>query len=162
MEQLGSSNILKDHIMLKDPPTIFSREGLKRKVMRQYPTRADYREDAAKAANEIMKTVMQEVENICKQDITFNPLHGRQIIDLTLHLIAKHNELPFKQAEFAFTPQYKALFAIHVACCATPKFEEMNHRFEDKHGVQAQMEAYKGRIFLLFQERSERCLLLKS
>ena len=144
------SDILKDHITLKDPPFI-SKEGLKRKVMRQYPSRADYREYAAKAANAMMKTVMQEVENICKQDSTFNPLHGRQIIDLTLDLIAKHNALPFKQAEFALTPQFKAFLAIRVACCAAPKFDEMNQRFEDKHGVQAKMEAYKGRIFLLFK-----------
>ena len=148
MNPITSCDIIKDHIMLKD-------KSLWHRILGRACSRADCIPDAVDVANNMLKTVMDEAENICKQDTMFKPLHGRQIIDVLWEEIATHNNLPLTQAAFAFSTQFNAMMAVRVASCAVFKFQQMNEHFEEKHGVQAQMNSYKRRVFLLFKNTTK-------
>ena len=155
VNDITTHEITKDHIMLQDAHLWqrFRRfVDCVQGVSSVYaPSTASYINDAVDAANRMLNIVMDEVEKICKQDTMFKPLHGRKIIDDLWTQITKHNNLPLTETKFSFTSQFNAMIALRVACYAVFKFEQMNQRFEEKHGIQAQMNMYKRRVFLLFK-----------
>ena len=91
---------------------------------------------------------MTKAEEIFSQDIMFDPHHGKQVIDLILKDINQHNA---SQAPFSFTPQFRAMLVIHITCHAATKFEGMNVRYEERHGIQSLLKDYKHRMFILFK-----------
>ena len=111
-------------------------------------SKGDFTVDATNRANAIIKRAMSEIEEICPQDIMFDPHHGKQVIDGILKDINQHNG---SQAPFSFTPQLRAMLAVRIACYAAAKFESMNKRFEERHGIKKLLKDYKQRMFLLFK-----------
>ena len=147
MSFIKQDDITKDHIVLKDRSVLCRLTG----YLFNAQSRSDHICEAVGVANNMLITVIGEVENISKQDTMFKPLHCRKIIDLLWNEISKHNKLALEQTAFAFTTQFKAMLAVRVASYAVSKFQQMNQCFEEKHGVQAKMNSYKHRVFLLFK-----------
>ena len=137
LNTITQHDISKDHIMVKSRFQDISY------------SRTHFVESAAGTAKEMMDTVVKRIQEICEHDIMFDKLHGRQIFDLVLKRVTDYNAV--QEEEFSFTPCFIAFFIVRVACYAATYFDKMNQRFEERHGIQAKLNHYRPRVFLLFQ-----------
>ena len=129
--------ISQDHIMPKS--------GFRK----MFQSKVYFVETTAEHAKDMMNVVVKKVKEICEQDAMFHKLHGRHTIDLAVQQVADHNAV--QKVKFFFTPKFIAFFGVRVACYAAANFGKMNQRFEERYGVQAKLNDYKPRVFLLFQ-----------
>ena len=137
LNTMQQQDILQEFIMVK---------GTLQRVLRG---RLSFIEAAAKLANDMMDSVTKKVQEICEQDVMFQKLHGRQTVDLAVKKVMDHNAV--WEAKFSFTPPFIAFFVVRVACYAAAHFDKMNQTFEERHGVQAKLNDYRPRVFLLFK-----------
>ena len=141
LNTIVQQDVSKDHIMLKS--------GLQKMLH----GKTSFLETAAEFAKDMMDVVVKKVQEICEQDVMFHKLHGRHTVELVVQRVAEHNAV--QKFKFSFTPQFIAFFAVRVACYAAAHFDKMNQRFEERYGVQAKLNDYKPRVYLLFKNTVE-------
>ena len=141
LSTITEQDMSKDHIVLKGT------------LQQIFQSRTSFMESTASLAKDMMDVVTKRVQELCERDIMFDKLFARHTINLAVKKVSDHNAVP--NAKFSFTPQFIAFFVIRVACYATAHFDKMNQRFEERHGVQAKLNDYRPRVFLLFKNTVE-------
>ena len=146
-EVITKQNITSEHVKPKG-----WYERLKKNL---FHFKEKHAREAADKANEIMKLVMKEADSICTQDSKFDKHHAKQVLGLAMELIKQHNKNANER--LSFTPTFSGIFLRHIVNYVVPKFTNMNHKYEEKHGVTAKLSAYKQRVFKSSKKCSERC-----
>ena len=151
LNTITQKDISKDHLMVKSTDERVSATKAEAKLAAC--SRVSFMETAAEQANDMMDVVAKKVQEMCEQAVMFHKLDGRHTLDLAVKEVMDHNAV--LEAKFSFTPRFIAFFVVRVACYAAAHFDNMNQRFEERHGVQAKLNDYRQRVFLLFKNTAE-------
>ena len=105
---------------------------------------------AVKLINQIMRKIDLYIADLFEQDTGFHDSFASEVINIVVSTIKKHNAATTDEYPFTFLPNLQAKIAVHACAHAVERFNKLEAVYQEKHGIKAKLEAYKGKAWKLF------------
>ena len=108
---------------------------------------------AVKRINQILKKIDLYIADLSKQDTGFRDSFASEVINIIVTDIKKHNKTTTDEYPFTFLQNLQAKITVHSCTHAVERFKKLEAAYQEKHGIKAKLEAYKGKAWKLFMNR---------
>ncbi|CAL4098549.1 unnamed protein product [Meganyctiphanes norvegica] len=105
---------------------------------------------AVKIINQILGKVDIYIVNKFRQDTGFRNAYASEVINIIVTDIKKHNNATTHEYPFTFLPNLRAKISVHACAHAVECFKKLESAYQEKHGIKAKREVYKGKAWKLF------------
>ncbi|CAC5426226.1 unnamed protein product [Mytilus coruscus] len=100
--------------------------------------------------NKIFRKIDTKLLELNAQDKRFNTSYVTEIMQFVIKGIEEHNSVKAKEYKFNLTQPFRGMMLAHVVHYATVFFTRLNDAYNSKHSLKAQIQAYKGTAWALF------------
>lgn len=110
----------------------------------------EFKNQVIEVVNVIFRKIDSKLSKLHVQDIKFNILYVKEILEIINDAFEEHNEHKNNSYQFNLTNVCRASVCTHVKNYLVIFFENLDKKYNAKHSPKAVMEEYKGTVWKLF------------